>query len=197
MGGPAAHHFFCQIGITQITSGLVLIWYREGKLAAQETAARIQDLIEPTIIDMGFDIVRIQVSGGQTMKVQIMAEPLDGSDMSVDACAKISRAVSAVMDVEDPIADAYTLEVSSPGLDRPLVRLRDFDRFTGFEAKIELLQVIDGRRKFSGTLLGTADENVQIDISGEAVSVPFTGIAKAKLIVTDEMIARLGKEKAS
>lgn len=166
-------------------------------MAAQDTAARIQDLIEPTINDMGFEIVRVQVSGGQTMKVQIMAEPLDGADMTVEACAKISRAVSAVMDVEDPIADAYTLEVSSPGIDRPLVRLRDFDRFKGFEAKIELLQVTDGRRKFSGRLVGIEDENIQVDIQGETISVPFIGIAKAKLIVTDEMIAQLGKEKAS
>lgn len=166
-------------------------------MAAQDTAARIQDLIEPTIIDLGFEIVRIQVSGGQTMKVQIMAEPLDGSDMSVDACAKISRAVSVVMDVEDPIADAYTLEVSSPGLDRPLVRQKDFDRFAGFEAKIELQQVTDGRRKFSGRLIGTEDDNIKVDIDGETIFVPFSGIAKAKLIVTDEMIAQLGKEKAS
>ena len=166
-------------------------------MAAQDTAARIQELIEPTVTDMGFDIVRVQISGGQTMKVQIMAEPLDGSDMSVDACAKISRAVSAVMDVEDPIADAYTLEVSSPGMDRPLVRQRDFDRFDGFEAKIELRQVTDGRRKFSGRLMGTEDDNIKVDIDGETVFVPFIDIAKAKLIVTDEMIAQLGKEKAS
>lgn len=166
-------------------------------MAAQDTAARIQDLIEPTITDMGFDIVRVQVSGGQTIKVQIMAEPSSGGNMTVDDCARISRAVSAVMDVEDPIVDAYTLEVSSPGLDRPLVRLQDFDRFSGFEAKIELQRVVDGRRKFSGRLIGTADENVSIDISGETVSVAFDDIAKAKLIVTDEMIAQLGKEKAS
>lgn len=166
-------------------------------MAAKETAARIQDLIEPTINDMGFEIVRVQVSGGQTVKVQIMTEPLDGSDMTVAGCAKISRAVSAVMDVEDPIVDAYTLEVSSPGIDRPLVRLKDFDRFNGFEAKIELHQVIDGRRKFSGRLSGTEDENIMIDIDGETASVLFDDIAKAKLIVTDEMIARLGKEKTS
>lgn len=166
-------------------------------MAAQDTAARIQDLIEPTITDMGFDVVRVQVSGGQTIKVQIMAEPSSGGNMTVDDCARISRAVSAVMDVEDPIVDAYTLEVSSPGLDRPLVRLQDFDRFSGFEAKIELQRVVDGRRKFSGRLIGTADENVSIDISGETVSVAFDDIAKAKLIVTDEMIAQLGKEKAS
>lgn len=166
-------------------------------MAAKETAARIQDLIEPTINDMGFEIVRVQVSGGQTVKVQIMTEPLDGSDMTVAGCAKISRAVSAVMDVEDPIVDAYTLEVSSPGIDRPLVRLKDFDRFNGFEAKIELHQVIDGRRKFSGRLSGTEEDNIMIDIDGETASVLFDDIAKAKLIVTDEMIARLGKEKTS
>lgn len=166
-------------------------------MAAQETAARIQDLVEPTINDMGFEVVRVHVSGGQTLKVQIMTEPLDGGDMSVDWCAKISRAVSAVMDVEDPIVDAYTLEVSSPGLDRPLVRQKDFDRFSGFEAKIELQHVIDGRRKFSGRLLGTEDDNIKIDIDGETVNVLFSDIAKAKLIVTDEMIAQLGKEKAS
>ena len=166
-------------------------------MAAKDTAERIQELIAPTIADMGFDIVRVHVSGGQTLMVQIMTEPLDGSDMLVDDCAKISRAVSAVMDVEDPIIGAYTLEVSSPGLDRPLVRLQDFDRFAGFEAKIELQQVIDGRRKFSGRVLGTEEDNIKVDIDGETVTVPFSDIAKAKLIVTDEMIAQLGKEKAS
>ena len=166
-------------------------------MAATDTAARIQDLIEPMINDMGFEIVRVHVSGGQTLKVQIMTEPLNGGDMTVDGCAKISRAVSAVMDVEDPIVDAYTLEVSSPGLDRPLVRQKDFDRFNGFEAKIELQHVIDGRRKFTGRLLGTEDDNIRVDIDGEAISVSFNDIAKAKLIVTDEMIAQLGKEKTS
>ena len=117
--------------------------------------------------------------------------------MVVDDCADISRAVSAIMDVEDPIPDAYTLEVSSPGLDRPLVRLRDFERFAGFEAKIELFKLTDGRRRFKSRIVGVEENVVVVDVEGEQIRLDHSDIAKAKLIVTDEMLAKLEDVKAS
>ena len=157
---------------------------------------RIAEIIGPTIEDMGFDLVRVLMSGQQRRKLQIMAEPLDGSGMTVDHCADISRAVSALLDVEDPIDGAYTLEVSSPGLDRPLVKPRDFERFAGFEAKVEMEQAIDGRRRFSGRLLGFADGDVKLVVDGEEMHLPFAGIIKSKLLLTDELIAAAQGEQA-
>ncbi|WNK00155.1 ribosome maturation factor RimP [Thalassospiraceae bacterium LMO-JJ14] len=159
-------------------------------------AARVEQLLTPTIEAMGFNVVRVSLSGGNNAVLQIMAEPLDGREMTVDHCADISRAVSAVLDVEDPIQSAYSLEVSSPGLDRPLVRLGDYDRFAGFDAKIEMKSLIDGRRKFRGRVDGTDGADVLIDIDGEQVRLEHAAIAKAKLIITDEMLAKLEEEKA-
>ena len=151
---------------------------------------RIADIIRPAIEDMGFDLVRVLVSGQQRLRLQIMAEPLDGSGMTVDHCADISRVVSALLDVEDPIDAAYTLEVSSPGIDRPLVKLADFERFAGFEARVELAAPQDGRRRFSGRLRGVQDGRVMVEIDqGEVVALPFEAIAKSKLLLTDDLIA--------
>jgi len=160
-------------------------------------ASRVEKLIAPTVSDMGYDLVRVSLGIGDNAVLQIMAEPADGREMNVDDCADISRAVSAVLDVEDPIKSAYTLEVSSPGLDRPLVRLTDYDRFTGFEAKIQLKNLMNGRKKFKGRVDGVDGNNVLIDISGEQMKFDHGDIAKAKLIVTDEMLAKLEEEKAS
>ncbi|MBO6947684.1 MAG: ribosome maturation factor RimP [Rhodospirillales bacterium] len=145
---------------------------------------------------MGFDVVRVTLSGGNNAVLQVMAEPADGREMTVDHCADISRAVSAVLDVEDPIPGAYSLEVSSPGLDRPLVRLRDYDRFAGFDAKIEMKSLIDGRRKFRGRVDGTDGADVLIEMDGEQIRLEHAAIAKAKLIITDEMLAKLEEDKA-
>lgn len=123
------------------------------------------------------------------MRLQIMAERNDDAAMTVDDCAALSRAISAVLDVDDPIASAYTLEISSPGIDRPLVRLTDYDRFAGFEARIELARMIDGRRRFQGRLIGTAGEDVRIDVAGVEVGLPFADIQRAKLVLTDELLA--------
>src|SRR3546814_8590835 len=120
-----------------------------------EIAARIEDMIAPSLADMGYDLVRVSLTGGAArMTLQIMAECLDGAGMTVDDCAAISRAVSALLDVEDPIRGAYVLEVSSPGIDRPLTRARDYERFAGYEAKVELRRMMDGRRRFRGRLMG-------------------------------------------
>jgi len=150
---------------------------------------RIADIIRPAVEDLGFDLVRVLVSGQRRKKLQVMAEPLDRSPMTVDHCADISRAVSALLDVEDPIEDAYTLEVSSPGIDRPLVKLADFERFAGFDARVELHTAVDGRRRFSGRLLGVAGDDVVMAVDEGEVRLPFADIQKSKLLMTDDLIA--------
>ncbi|WP_322097163.1 ribosome maturation factor RimP [Pelagibius sp. Alg239-R121] len=152
-------------------------------------AARVEELIAPMIESMDYDIVRVRLGGDRRIVLQIMAERVDGAAMTVEDCADISRASAAILDVEDPISGAYELEVSSPGLDRPLTRLADFDRFAGFEAKVETSMLRDGRRRFSGRLLGVDGENVKLTVDGEEVVLPFDDIAKAKLVLTDELIA--------
>lgn len=117
-----------------------------------------------------------------------MAERADGAPMTVDDCADISHAVSALLDVEDPIAGAYTLEVSSPGIDRPLTRLKDFERFAGFEAKLESRVSVDGRKRFKGRLGGVEDGEILIDTEQGAARVPFDTVLRAKLVLTDELI---------
>ena len=109
--------------------------------------------------------------------------------MGVDDCAAVSRMVSALLDVEDPIVDSYNLEVSSPGIDRPLTRLKDFERWAGFDARVEMTDPVGGRRRFSGRLKGVQDGLVTIDTGEEEVALPFAGMAKAKLLLTDELVA--------
>ncbi len=150
---------------------------------------RVQHLIEPSIGDLGFDIVRVQITGKEKLFVQIMVEHKDGQGMTVDDCATVSRAVSALLEVEDPIKGTYTLEVSSPGLDRPLVRIGDFERFRGLQAKIEVNRPLDGRRRFKGRLLGVEGDNVRILVDGVEVDLPHPDIRRAKLLMTDDLIA--------
>ena len=150
----------------------------------------IARLIEPSLEAMGYRLVRVQQTGGQHRPtLQVMAERQDEAAMSVDDCATLSRSISALLDVADPIASAYMLEVSSPGIDRPLVRPQDYDRFVGFEARIELSQPIDGRRRFRGRLLGRADSEVRLAEAAGEVRLPLTAIAKAKLVLTDDLLA--------
>lgn len=144
--------------------------------------------IEPSLNAMGYRLVRVMLAGARRPVLQIMAERLDDRAMSVDDCAAISRDVSALLDVADPIAGAYTLEVSSPGLDRPLVRPEDYDRFAGFEAKLELKMPRDGRRRFRGRLLGRAGEDVRLAEPGGEIRLPFGEIARAKLVLTDDLL---------
>lgn len=150
----------------------------------------VGSLIEPTLEAMGYALVRVTLVGGASRPtLQVMAERTDGAAMSVDDCADISEAVSAILDVEDPISGAYILEVSSPGIDRPLVKKADYERFAGFEAKLETAQPIGGRKRFRGRLLGTGGETVRVRLdSGEELDLPLGGIAKAKLVLTDELI---------
>ena len=154
-----------------------------------DLSERIQDLIEPTVDDLGFDVVRVQIMGKDQVVLQIMVEHKDDQGMTAENCATVSRAVSALLEVDDPICGAYTLEVSSPGLDRPLVRLGDFERFQGLEAKIEIKQPMDGRRRFKGRLLGVDGDTVKILVDGVEVDMSYPDIHKAKLLMTDELIA--------
>lgn len=151
---------------------------------------RLEGLIAPTIDSMGYDLVRVLLQGKQRLVLQIMAERKDRRAMTVDDCADISRALSAVLDVEDPIDAAYTLEVSSPGIDRPLTRRDDFARFAGFEAKVEMARPVADRKRFRGRLLGLDDDGrIRLsDEHGEQL-LPFEDVQKAKLVLTDELIA--------
>ena len=150
---------------------------------------RIQGMIEPSVEELGFDIVRVQMSGKETQLIQVMVERKDGKGMTVDHCATISRAISALLEVDDPVKGAYTLEVSSPGMDRPLVRIGDFERFRGYQAKVELHQVLDGRRRYKGELLGVEGDMVRMMVDGEEVDLPHPDITRAKLLMTDDLIA--------
>ena len=148
---------------------------------------RIEDIVAPTIVGMGFELVRVAMSRGGTL--QIMIEPADGGPMDVEQCAVVSRAVSAVLDVEDPISDAYTLEVSSPGIDRPLTRAKDYTRWAGHIARLETTLPVDGRRRFKGTLLGLADGLVRLRLEdGSEAAVPLAAISRAKLEMTDALL---------
>lgn len=150
---------------------------------------RLMALADPVANQLGFEIVRIRVMGGKTMRAQIMAERADGT-MSVDDCAALSRGLSEVLDVEDPIAGEYDLEVSSPGIDRPLTAPAHFERWAGFTAKLELDRLVEGRKRFTGVLAGVEDDNVLLDIKGEdeTALIPFAWIADAKLVLTDALM---------
>jgi ribosome maturation factor RimP len=149
----------------------------------------IAQLIEPSLAAMGYRLVRVLMTGGRRATLQVMAERLDDLRITHDDCAKISRSVSALLDVADPIAGAYTLEISSPGIDRPLVRAEDYDRFSGFEAKIELAIPLDGRRRFRGRLIGTAGGMVRLLAEGGETQLRLDTVVRAKLVLTNDLMA--------
>ncbi len=157
------------------------------------------ELLDPVAEAAGYEIVRLRLMGGHTRRLQIMAERPDGT-MDVDDCAKLSRAVSAVMDAADPIAGEYLLEVSTPGIDRPLTRLKDFEAFEGYEVRLELDRVAEGRKRFRGQLAGVEDGNVGINIEDEdeaTAYLPFAWIVEAKLVLTDDLLKRGAEERAA
>ncbi|MGR3615496.1 MAG: ribosome maturation factor RimP [Paracoccaceae bacterium] len=160
--------------------------------------SRLAEIITPVIEDLGYELVRVRLMSGKTSILQIMADKSDGG-IEVDDCAEISNAVSATLDVEDPIIDAYTLEVSSPGIDRPLTRLKDFEAFEGYEAKLETAELIDGRKRFKGELAGVEGEDVLINIEdqGETVTIglQFEWLSEAKLVLTDELIKEMLRQR--
>ena len=158
---------------------------------------RITAAIEPTVEGMGFRLVRATMSGTTRPVLQIMAEPTDGGPMTVEHCADLSRALSAVLDVEDPIGGAYTLEVSSPGVDRPLTRLEDFERYAGFDARVELERPMDGRKKVRGKLIGVDDAGrILVREGDEDVALAFDDVRRAKLVLTDALMAAHAAQNA-
>ena len=155
---------------------------------------RLAEIITPVIEDMGYELVRVRLMSGKTSTLQIMADKPDGG-IEVDDLAQISTAVGAVLDVEDPIIDEYVLEVSSPGIDRPLTRLKDFANFEGYEAKIETDDLIDGRRRFKGELAGVEGDEVLINIEEGTVGLKFEWLTDAKLVLTDELIKEMLRQR--
>ncbi len=149
----------------------------------------IAQMIEPSLAAMGYRLVRVLMTGGRRATLQVMAERADDLPITHNDCAQISHSVSALLDVADPIAGAYTLEISSPGIDRPLVRAEDYDRFSGFEAKIELAMPLNGRRRFCGRLIGTAEGVLRLLTEAGEMRLPLDGVARAKLILAEDLIA--------
>jgi ribosome maturation factor RimP len=156
-------------------------------------AARVAAIVEPVIEDLGFNLVRVKVTGENGCTVQIMAERPDGT-MAVSDCETVSRAVSPVLDLEDPISTAYYLEVSSPGIDRPLVRVSDFERWTGHDAKIEMAVPVEGRKRFRGFLRGVENSELVIELPDvkegldPIARVPLSDLGEARLVLTDDLI---------
>ncbi len=156
-------------------------------------AARVTAIIEPVVEDLGFRLVRVKVTGTNGCTVQIMAERPDGT-MSVADCETVSRAISPVLDLEDPIGRAYYLEVSSPGIDRPMVRASDFDRWAGYEVKIEMAVPVEGRKRYRGLIRGVEGSRVAIELpdvkAGEEplVHLNLADLGEARLVLTDELI---------
>jgi len=179
-GGPKGPAAFLLIGRPSL----------RGKTAED---ARLLELLDPVAEAAGYEIVRLRLMGGEhARRLQIMAERPSDGDMNVEDCARLSRAISEIMDAADPIAGEYTLEVSSPGVDRPLTRLKDFAAFEGHEARLELDRMAEGRKRFKGLLAGVEDDAVAIDLEGEeeTAMIPFSWIVEAKLVLTDQLMKR-------
>ncbi len=164
-----------------------------------ELERRIEGIIGPAAEGLGYELVRVMLAGGgRDGRLQIMAERIDGAAMTVDDCERLSRTVSAILDVEDPIDGAYTLEVSSPGIDRPLVRRKDWERWIGHLARVELDEPLDGRKRFKGVLMGLEGENARLRLEdGAEVQLPLPRVSRAKLVLTDALIAEAGKLAAA
>ena len=146
--------------------------------------------MSPIIEDLGFEVVRIMTIGIKNPTLQIMIERKDRKALIVDDCALVSRAISEILDEADPIEGEYSLEVSSPGLDRPLTKLENFDRFSGYEAKIETKQEVDGRKRFKGRIINVdSQQQIHFDMDGTEYCIPYNNVSKAKLILNDELLA--------
>lgn len=157
---------------------------------------RLINLLEPSLNGMGYELVRVQMRGDQRKTLQIMAERQDRRGMTLDDCTSISETISAILDVHDPIKERYALEVSSPGIDRPLIKAQDYARYLGFEAKIDFKDIYEGRRQIKGFLKSSDDAFVEVALEKEETfRAPFDMIAKAKLILTDELIDAHLKEQ--
>jgi len=162
-----------------------------------ERLSWLEERVAPTLEAMGFEVVRVAVTSGPQRTLQVMADRRDGSLISVEDCAEISQALSAIFDVEEPLSGTYDLEVSSAGIDRPLTRPKDFVTYAGFEAKVETKTPLAGRKRFRGLLKGVNDAgDVMIVVDGAETAVPMTAIGAAKLVLSDELIAATAVGKA-
>jgi len=160
-----------------------------GLRATNPVEERVIALAEPTAQNLGYRLVRVRVSGNRRKRLQIMAERMSDGDMGIDDCTKLSRALSALFDAQDPMPDQYDLEVSSPGIDRPLLRIEDFVRFVGHEAKLETMAMIEGRRRFKGVITAANDDEVAMRMpEGDAIVFKLANVLDARLVLTDRLI---------
>jgi ribosome maturation factor RimP len=159
-----------------------------------EQTGELERLIEPAVTGLGYELVRVQVKGGRQTTLQIMAERQDRRAMLVDDCARLSREISALLDQADPIAGAYTLEVSSPGIDRPLMKPADYQRFAGHEARLEVDPPVEARKRLHGTLVAVEGDDLRLATDAGEIRVPLASIQRAKLVLTDRLIALAMKE---
>jgi ribosome maturation factor RimP len=174
-------------GVLEWAIGPLFVFYG---FVLMDLESRIAEMIEPSLKSMGYELVRVMMQGRQKPTLQIMAERIDQKAMTVEDCADISRQVSALLDVDDPIDVAYSLEVSSPGIDRPLIKAADFERYAGYEVKLETSEPVEGRKRFRGKLLGLgADEMVKLLADNVEWTLPLALVRGAKLVLTDELIA--------
>ena len=155
---------------------------------------KLAELLNPILEDLGFEMVRIRLSSGDPSTLQIMADRLNGQ-IGVDDLANINTSIGTILDVEDPITENYTLEISSPGIDRPLTRKKDFDNYQGFEAKLETTELIDGRRRFKGILAGISDDEVLINLEEGTVGLKFNWLSDARLVLSDDLIKQMLRKK--
>ena len=161
---------------------------------------KILELIDPVAESQGVEIVRVRLMSGAVRRLQIMAEDPSTHDFTIQQCTRLSRAVSALMDAADPISGEYTLEVSSPGIDRPLTRLADFDTYAGLEARVELDRLVENRKRFKGEIVGIEGDTVGINLEGETdetAYMPFAWVAEAKLVMNDALMARGAEARAA
>lgn len=162
---------------------------------------RLAEIIAPVVQDLGYELVRVRLMGGKHQTLQVMADRPEGH-IEVDDCAAISTAISATLDVEDPLEDAYTLEVSSPGIDRPLTRFKDFDVWEGYDVRIETTEAIDGRRRFRGVLAGIDGDEILVTLaeagdrgSPVTIGLQFDWLSDAKLVLTDDLVADMLRQR--
>mgnify|MGYP006131346111 CR=1 FL=1 len=155
-----------------------------------DLTSRLNELITPILYDLGYDLVRVKLSKNNgDVDLQVMAEPLDGGIMSIKACESISRSISMFLDTQTAFFESFSLEVSSPGIDRPLVKGQDFLRFLGCEAKVELDKPKNGQRRFSGKIIGYDDGNVKLLVDNDELCIPHARVVRSKLVITDELLA--------
>ena len=155
---------------------------------------KISTIVSPAIESLGYELVRLRLTDDEPSTLQVMADSNSGT-FNVDDCAKISTDISTILDIEDPIEKEYTLEVSSPGIDRPLTRLKDFEDWCGYQVKLETLELVDGQRRFKGNLLGVDNDSVVLELNGKKLKIDFYLLSDAKLILTDTLIKDVLKNR--